>query len=126
MKKIVFFTLLMQIMGSLQAQDLVIARQGHFSVGGKTLKHPGEYDNSKFVGWATQVEAGQSYRSDHAFVDFQIPANAHKLPLVYVISSKSSMLSTSGKVIFRHLFTPLASSQASKSPVGAVSNVTVL
>ena len=84
MKKIVFFTLLLQIMGSLQAQDLVIARQEHFSVGGKTLKHPGEYDNSKFVGWATQVEAGQSYRSDHAFVDFQIPANAHKLPLVYV------------------------------------------
>lgn len=33
---------------------------------------------------AEQEETGQSYRADHAFVDFQIPANAHPLPLVYV------------------------------------------
>lgn len=66
------------------AQDLVIAKQGHFSVGGQTIQRPGTYDNSKFVGWATQVETGQSYRADHAFVDFQVPAHAKKLPLVYV------------------------------------------
>ena len=67
-----------------RCQDLVIAKQGHFSVGGQTIQRPGTYDNSKFVGWATQVETGQSYRADHAFVDFQVPAHAKKLPLVYV------------------------------------------
>ena len=61
------------------AQDLVIAKQGHFSVGGQTIQRPGTYDNSKFVGWATQVETGQSYRADHAFVDFQVPAHAKKI-----------------------------------------------
>lgn len=84
MKYIVLFALLLSMATNMQAQDLVIARQGHFSVGGQTLQHLGEYDNSKFVGWATQVEAGQSYRSDHAFIDFQIPAGGAKLPLVYV------------------------------------------
>ena len=66
------------------AQNITIAKQGHFSVGGQTIQRPGAYDNSKFVGWAEQEETGQSYRADHAFVDFQIPADSKKLPLVYV------------------------------------------
>ena len=62
------------------AQDLVIAKQGHFSVGGQTIQRPGTYDNSKFVGWATQVETGQSYRADHAFVVFpRFPAHDEKI-----------------------------------------------
>ena len=67
------------------AQELVaIRKQGHFSVGGTTIQRPGAYDNSKFVGWAEQEETGQSYRADHAFVDYQIPADSKLLPLVYV------------------------------------------
>ena len=66
------------------AQNLVIEKQGHFSVSGSVIQHKGAYDNSKFVGWATQVETGQSSRVNHAFVDYQIPANAHQTPLVYV------------------------------------------
>lgn len=66
------------------AQPLSIARQGHFSVGGKTIQHEGTYDNSRFVGWATQVETGQSARVDHAFVDYQVPTDARRLPLVFV------------------------------------------
>ncbi len=66
------------------AQNLIIEKQGHFSVGGSVIQHEGTYDNSKFVGWATQVETGQSSRVNHAFVDYQIPANAHRTPLVYV------------------------------------------
>ncbi len=66
------------------AQNLIIEKQGHFSVGGSVIQHEGTYDNSKFVGWATQVETGQSSHVDHAFVDYQIPANAHHTPLVYV------------------------------------------
>lgn len=68
----------------MNAQNITIAQQGHFTVGGQVIQHPGVYDNSKFIGWATQDETGQSYRCDHASIDFQIPANAEVLPLVYV------------------------------------------
>lgn len=84
MKKINLVALLLGLTGAVGAQNITIARQGHFSVGGQAIQRPGEYDNSKFVGWATQEETGQSYRADHAFVDFQIPADSKKLPLVYV------------------------------------------
>lgn len=84
MKKILSLSLLLGFAGAVVAQNITIAKQGHFSVGGQTIQRPGAYDNQKFVGWATQEEAGQSYRADHAFVDFQIPADSKKLPLVYV------------------------------------------
>ena len=85
MKKTILCALLLLTAATVQAQEPVaIVKQGHFSVGGTTLQRPGTYDNSKFVGWAEQEETGQSYRADHAFVDFQIPANARSLPLVYV------------------------------------------
>ena len=71
-------------MASAAQTPITIARQGNFSVGGKTLQREGQYDNSKFVGWATQVETGQSARVDHAFVNFQIPAPATGLPLIFV------------------------------------------
>ena len=56
MKKILLLALLIPVFGMADAQDLVIAKQGHFSVGGQTIQRPGTYDNSKFVGWATQVD----------------------------------------------------------------------
>lgn len=71
-------------MQSLAQKPLTIARQGNFSVGGKILQRSGKYDNSKFVGWATQDETGQQAHVDHAFVDFQIPVNANPTPLVFV------------------------------------------
>ncbi len=71
-------------LGAVAQEPLTIARQGHFTVGGTTLQRQGTYDNSRFVGWAEQVETGQSARVDHAFVDFQVPADAHPLPLVFV------------------------------------------
>lgn len=61
-----------------------LVKQGAFSVGGTTVQRDGEYDNSKFVGWAEQDETGQSYRGDHAFVNYQIPAKANRYPLVFV------------------------------------------
>lgn len=70
---------------AINAQEpIAIVKQGHFSVGGTTIQRQGEYDNSKFIGWAEQEETGQSYCADHAFVDFQIPADSKPLPLVYV------------------------------------------
>ena len=65
------------------AQDLVIAKQGHFSVGrtNHTASGYGMTTVSLSVGY--QVETGQSYRADHASW-IQVPAHAKKLPLVYV------------------------------------------
>lgn len=63
---------------------LLIARQGSFAVGGNILQRPGTYDNSRFPGWGQAVEAGQSYHADHAAVDFQIPADARMLPLIFI------------------------------------------
>lgn len=83
-KKTVIAAMLLMSAGARAQQPLSIAKQGRFSVAGKTILREGVYDNSKFVGWATQVETGQSARVDHAFVGFQVPSNANKLPLVFV------------------------------------------
>lgn len=85
MNKIISAILLAAFTGvAASAQPLMIERQGNFSVGGKVIQHPGAYDNSRFVGWDKQVETGQSSRVDHAFVDYQIPVNANRYPLIFV------------------------------------------
>ena len=72
MKKYIAAMLLSVGVTTASAQrPIMVQEQGYFSVGGKMIQHEGEYDNSKFVGWATQEEQGQSYRADHAFVHFQ-------------------------------------------------------
>lgn len=58
---------------TLHGQTLSIVRQGQFAVGGTKVQHPGAYDNSQFISWSEQVEAGQSYSADHAFVSFNNP-----------------------------------------------------
>ena len=42
MKKILLLALLIPVFGMADAQDLVIAKQGHFSVGGQTIQRPGK------------------------------------------------------------------------------------
>ena len=64
--------------------DIKVTKQGSFAVGGTTIQRNGTYDNSKFVGWAEQIETGQSYHGDHAFVNYQIPAKANRYPLVFI------------------------------------------
>lgn len=64
--------------------DIKVAKQGSFAVGGTTIQRNGTYDNSKFVGWTEQIETGQSYHGDHAFVNYQIPAKANRYPLVFI------------------------------------------
>ena len=60
MKKILLLALLIPVFGMADAQDLVIAKQGHFSVGGQTIQRPGTYDNSKFVGWLPKSRPGRA------------------------------------------------------------------
>ncbi len=64
--------------------NIKIAKQGSFAVAGVILQRDGNYDNTKFVGFAEQDETGQSYHGDHAFVNYQIPASANKYPLVFI------------------------------------------
>src|SRR5687767_11461339 len=55
---------------------LIVQEQGSFAVGGTVISNPGTFDPSK------PTPAGQTYRGDHAYVFFQIPPDARKLPLV--------------------------------------------
>jgi Alpha/beta hydrolase family len=56
---------------------LIIQAQGSFAVGGTVITQPGTYDPMK-----QQAPDGQTLHGDHAYVFYQIPVNARKLPLV--------------------------------------------
>lgn len=60
---------------------ITIERQGSFFVGGRQVKASGNYDA---VSTAAPGNAGQTYWVDQMYVQFQIPPNARKLPLVLV------------------------------------------
>jgi hypothetical protein len=59
-----------------QLAPLSIQEQGSFAVGGKVITSPGTYDAVK------RGPEGQTLHGDHAYVFYQIPVNARKLPLV--------------------------------------------
>lgn len=56
--------------------SIVLREQGSFAVGGTVITAPGAYDQ------AQPTAAGQTLHGDHAYVFYQIPANARPLPLV--------------------------------------------
>lgn len=55
---------------------LVIQEQGSFAAGGTVVTNPGKFDPIKMS------PDGQTFHGDHAYVSYQIPVNARKLPLV--------------------------------------------
>ncbi len=55
---------------------MLIQEQGSFAVGGTVVTNPGTYDQYN------QTPAGQTFHGDHAYVFYQIPADARKYPLV--------------------------------------------
>ncbi len=55
---------------------IVIEEQGSFAVGGTVITNPGTFDPYN------ATPAGQTFRGDHAYVFYQISANARELPLV--------------------------------------------
>jgi predicted small secreted protein len=57
--------------------SLIIQEQGSFAVGGTVVTSPGTFDPVKMS------PEGQTFHGDHAYVFYQIPANARKLPLVF-------------------------------------------
>lgn len=57
-------------------KPLLIEEQGSFAVGGTIITNPGTFNSLK------PTPEGQTFRGDHAYVFYQIPAKAKKLPLV--------------------------------------------
>jgi len=55
---------------------MVIQEQGSFAIGGSAITNPGTFDPVKMT------SEGQSLHGDHAYVFYQIPEKARKLPLV--------------------------------------------
>src|SRR5512139_1567633 len=62
--------------GNDKPAPLVIQEQGSFAVGGIVVTNPGTFDPIKLS------PEGQTFHGDHAYVFYQIPVNARKLPLV--------------------------------------------
>jgi pimeloyl-ACP methyl ester carboxylesterase len=58
-------------------EPMVIQEQGSFAVGGTVISAPGVYNAF------TRAPDGQTYHGDHAYVFYQVPEDAHKLPLVF-------------------------------------------
>ncbi|WP_062180166.1 alpha/beta hydrolase [Dysgonomonas macrotermitis] len=76
-------SLLLLLVGCKQQADneknalLVIKEQGSFAVGGSVITNPGTFDP------ITRTPEGQTYHGDHAYIVYQIPDKARKLPLVF-------------------------------------------
>ena len=58
-------------------QPLTLAEQGSFFVGGTVIQADGTYSTEN-----PMSHTGQTFHGDHAYVSYQIPVNAHRLPLV--------------------------------------------
>lgn len=58
------------------SEPLTIQKQGSFAVGGTVITNGGAYDAIH------RSPAGQTLHGDHAFVFFQVPVSARRLPLV--------------------------------------------
>ncbi len=66
-------------------EPLTIQEQGSFAVGGSVTTAPGTFDPIRQGAYnpAGTDPAGQTLRGDHAYVFYQVPVNARKLPLVF-------------------------------------------
>lgn len=61
---------------SQQREPLVIQEQGSFAVGGSVITNPGKFNP------ITRKSEEQTFHGDHAYITYQIPDKARKLPLV--------------------------------------------
>lgn len=60
------------------AKPITIAEQGSFTVGGTYKERPGKFSQENFV-----AEDGQRAYGDFAYVEYQKPVRAKKLPLIF-------------------------------------------
>ena len=62
-------------------KEIVLAEQGSFFVGGRQVQGAGHYDPTKS---AANINEGNAFWVDQMYVQYQIPVNARKYPLVLV------------------------------------------
>lgn len=81
---------------------LMIKEQGSFAIGGKVISNPGTFDAIE------RTPEGQTLHGDHAYVFYQIPKEARKLPLVmwhgYGQFSKTWETTPDGREGFQNIF----------------------
>jgi pimeloyl-ACP methyl ester carboxylesterase len=79
------FTACISSKGNTGNGSLIIQEQGSFAVGGTVVTNPGTFDPIKDGAYnpVNQSSAGQTLHGDHAYVFYQIPGNARKLPMVF-------------------------------------------
>ncbi len=81
---------------------LIIQEQGSFAVGGTVIRNSGTYDPFK------RTPDGQTLHGDHAYVFYQIPVNARKLPLIFLHGagqfSKTWESTPDGREGFQNIF----------------------
>ena len=81
---------------------LMIKEQGSFAVGGSVITNPGTFDAIE------RTPEGQTFHGDHAYIFYQIPVNARKLPLVFWHGigqfSKTWETTPDGREGFQNLF----------------------
>lgn len=99
MKRILFaITLLVAVSGCASTVPggraegaLSIQEQGSFAVGGTVVSTPGVFDPRK-----PAIPAGQMLHGDHAYVFYQKPVNAKKIP-AHVSARRRAVLQNMGE-----------------------------
>ena len=74
---LLFFALSVVAQKGDKQKPIQIQEQGSFAVGGSVISNPGTFDAIK------RTPEGQTFHGDHAYVFYQIPVKARKLPLVF-------------------------------------------
>ena len=88
----------------------IIQEQGSFAVGGTVITAPGKFDPIAHGAFnpGNQSSEGQTLHGDHAFVVYQKPLDARKLPLVfwhgYGQSMKTWQTTPDGREGFQNIF----------------------
>lgn len=64
---------------------ITIQEQGSFAIGGTVITNPGTFDPIKHGAYdpVNQSTEGQTLHGDHAYVFYQVPGRARKLPLIF-------------------------------------------
>ncbi|MBR1580650.1 MAG: alpha/beta fold hydrolase [Selenomonadaceae bacterium] len=85
------------------AKPIVLAEQGSFAIGGSTVKHSGVFSTKNFLS-----PEGQKAYGDHAYVFYQIPTKAKRLPLIFqhggAQSKRTWETTPDGREGFQNLF----------------------
>lgn len=84
-------------------EPLVIEMQGSFAVGGTKFSEPGNFDLANPLN-----PDGQTFHGDHAYVFYQVPPKARKLPLIFLHgagqSKKTWETTPDGREGFQNIF----------------------